>query len=86
MPLSQISGWPGSPSVELDADDLAQQRVVVLAVAVGIAAGSAVAHAHVKRAVRTKGDHAAVVVGKGLVDREDDLLGRRVGRGIGGSR
>ena len=58
----------GAGRVDVDAQDLAEQRVGVLAVAVRVAAGAAVAEADVQVAVRAEGELAAVVVRVRLVD------------------
>ncbi len=66
-------------ALAVDAQDLAQERVGVLAVAQGIAAAAAVAQTDVEIAVRAKGQLAAVVVLEGLVDDQELLLAGRVG-------
>jgi uncharacterized heparinase superfamily protein len=51
---------------------------------VGIARRASVAHAHVEIAGGVERDLAAVVIGKRLVDVQQDLLARRV-RSVGGN-
>jgi hypothetical protein len=66
--------------VDVDPEHLARARWRALAVVVRVAAAAAVAGADVQVAVRPELDPAAVVVGVARVgDRQQDLLGRRIG-------
>ena len=65
--------------VDVDPQDLAEQRMQVLAVPVRVVAEPAVADADVQVAVGAEHDRAAVVVPVGLVDLEQDFLARGVG-------
>ena len=96
-PYAQISGRPppsanglsagtryaGSPSGRVDAQDLAEQRVERLAVALGrvpgalVARAAAVAEPEVEHAVGAERELAAVVVRLRLVDGEHEAPGRR---------
>ena len=73
--------------VDVHAEHLGEQRLVVLAVAVRVVLAAAVAHADEHGAVGGEGEQAAVVVREGLVDREQDVLAVGVGDvGIGADR
>ena len=70
--------------VHVEPEQLAEQRVRVLRVAVRVAARAAVAHADVQSAVWAEEDMPAVVIGVSRVtDLEDRLLAAGV-RGVGG--
>src|SRR5690606_22435274 len=67
-------GLPGRRLVgEVEAQHLAERRAVVLGAVLGIAARAAVAEAEMEPAVADR-DRAAVVVGIGLVEPEEDRL------------
>ena len=70
-------------SVDVDPQDLAEQRVRVLGAVAGVAAAAAVADADVQVAVRPEREHAAVVVVVRLVDLEDRSGRTSVRRGPG---
>ena len=61
-------------ATHVDADNRAQQRLRVLTVAARIVGRAAVADAEVEHAVGPEAHRAAVVVGEGLLDLEDDQL------------
>src|SRR3990172_8457664 len=65
--------------IHVQAEDLAQQRLPILTVAVRIAAGSAIAKAKVEVAVRTEGQLSAVVVAVGLLNDQQHSLAVRIG-------
>jgi hypothetical protein len=72
--------------IDVDAQDLAQQRRLVLRARLRIVARSSVAHADVEVAVRTELERAAVVIRIGLRDDEEDLRGRGIRRVRRGGR
>ena len=53
--------------VDVEAEDLAQDRRQLLSVALRVAAGAAVAQPEVEVAVRAEGELAAVVIGERLL-------------------
>ena len=65
--------------VHVDPQQLAQQRVESLAHVERVAARPAIAGADVEVAVGPEGDPAAVVIGEGLRDLEQDLDVARIG-------
>ena len=65
--------------VDVEAEHLAEERRVALAVPVRIAGGAAVTEADVQLAVRPEDDVAAVVVRVGLFDEQQLALGRGIG-------
>ena len=70
----------------IDPQELAEERVQALTVALRVAAGAPVARRDPEQAVGAHRERPAVVVGVGLLDPEEDPLGRRisaVGGGIG---
>ena len=67
------------PRVDVDPEDLAQQRTEALGAVAGIAGAAAVAHPDVEIAVGPEREHPAVVVRVGLRDAKDDLDRRGVG-------
>ncbi len=67
--------------IDVDAQDLAEERGSLLAVSLRIARGAAVAGPDPEHAVRTERDLTAVVVGVGLIDAEDLLEAVGVGAG-----
>src|SRR5207244_4244565 len=63
-------------AVDVDAQDLAEQRVLVLAVAERVAATTSVAGGDVEVSIGPKADPATVVIGVcPVVDAQDDALG-----------
>ncbi len=75
----RIVGWDavGTPvrrMVDVDSEDLAEERRQLLAVALRVAAAAAVAEGDVEVTIRPEHDVAAIVVGVGLVDGQDDAL------------
>ncbi len=62
-------------SIHVDAEDLRQEGVVVLAVTVGITRTTAVAEGDVQVAIGAERQHPAVVVLRRILLREHDLLG-----------
>ncbi len=66
--------------MDVNSQQRPQDRCQVLGIASRVPAGTAVADADVQVAVRAEGESATVVVGKGLVDREQHLLGGRIGK------
>ena len=63
---------------DVQAEDGAEERCQVLAVAQGVAAAAAVAEGEVEHAVRPEGQLPAVVVGEGLRHLQQDLLRCRI--------
>ena len=65
-------------AVDVDAEDLAEQRVDVLGVVAGIIARAAVPLPDVEQAIGAELDRPAVVVGERLGDAQEEPLTRRV--------
>ena len=82
----------GRSAIHVEAQHLAEQRVELLAVALGrmaasardiadIVVGTAIAHAHIQKAIRPKGEASAVVIPVRLVDFQNDAFGGWIGGG-----
>ena len=69
-----------SSAGHVDPKDLAEERVQALAVAHGVAAGTAVAHPDVEEPVSPEGQTAAVVVREGLLDVEQHAPAPGIGQ------
>lgn len=65
--------------IDIDAQDLAEQYVDVLTVALRVAAAAAIAETDVEKAVFAECEAAAFVIGKRLIDRKKNIF--RVGVG-----
>jgi len=65
--------------IHIDAQDLAKELRRILRVIQDVACAAAVADSDIEKSVGTEADHpAVVVVGRILLQREQDLLGRFV--------
>src|SRR5262249_24455030 len=64
----------GTGAVDVNAKNLAQQRLGVLPVSVAIAPGSSIAQADIKKTVGAEGKLSALVIRERLVDYEQDAL------------
>ena len=78
-PMAYLNGL-GSPST-LISTRATEERVRVLAVPVPVIGPTSVAKAEEKRPVGRELDHPAVVIGRRLVDAEQDTLAPRIGHG-----
>jgi len=72
-------GFSAGRVVDVDAQEFAQQRIEILAIAVRVVACAAIAHRDVEVFVRSEGDPPAVVIGVGLVDFQEHELAGFVG-------
>jgi uncharacterized membrane protein YgdD (TMEM256/DUF423 family) len=80
-------GQPQLGAVYVDSQQLAQHRLRVLAVSVGVAGTATIARADVQVAVRSKRQHAPVVIVARVRNREEDDATVRIGHvWIGGDR
>ncbi len=64
----------GLAPIDVDSQDLAEQLVGILGAVLRIAARAAIAHADVEETIRSERNHAAIVVGVGLRDGQEDPL------------
>ena len=62
------------PGIDIDPQDLAQERFEILAVALRVATRSAISGSNVKKSVRAERQHPAVVVREGLPEAKKYLL------------
>src|SRR4029079_5831181 len=60
-------------SADVEPEDFAKERILVLPIAVGIPAGSSIAHTYIKHSVRAEHYEAAVVICVRLIDCNHEL-------------
>src|SRR5262249_26239583 len=65
--------------IHIDAQDFSQERIRVLAIALGIATAAAVAKSYIEETILAKGETAAIVIQKRLVQREENIFSGWVG-------
>src|SRR6184192_1390108 len=66
------------PCVDVDAQQLAEQRVAVLSTVLGVPARASVAHPDVQLPIGPEDHQPAIVIRVGLFDEQDQLVGRAV--------
>src|SRR5262249_54733151 len=83
-----VGGWRirrrAVRGVHVYAEDFPQQFIGILGAVARVVCGTAITHADVEKSVGAELDHAAVVIGEGLSDGQNDLFTVHGNVGIGG--